>query len=267
MRIISAILTACLLCAQLTAYAADEKEEKGFGVDFTFDTNKKHYTRVDLNTQTLSVTPNYQWGDLNLSLDIPYVHQSAEGDVTVKIKCKRCRRGHIYRTLSINESDSGMGDISAGLDYKLWQSEDDSNYLNANYTHKFDNGEDGVAIGSGSIDDTAELAFSHYWDQLAGTLGAGHTNVNGGGSNDLQADSSFSYGYLDLSYLINDYLMLGVLYNYAESQYQNKPDHDEIIYSLSVMPTDAVVIKGYYLSDGEQGQPEYQAGLSATYSY
>ncbi|HET8705609.1 MAG TPA: hypothetical protein VFM46_04825 [Pseudomonadales bacterium] len=258
---------AAVLVTVSAAYAEDSSVNNGFGVDFSFDANKKHYKQVDLVTQTFTVSPSYRRGDVSISLDMPYIHETIDGAVTFKKQRKIRKKRYVIGTYSVHETASGMGDMSLSLNDRFWRSEDKSDELNVTYIHKFDNGSDDYTVGSGSVDDTVELGYSHYWQALSATLAAGHTNVNGGGSNDLQADSSYSYAYLDLSYMLNDYFALGVMYDYAQSQYENKPDHDEITYSISLMPTDSTLIKAYYLTDGEKGQPEWESGISATYSY
>lgn len=256
-----------LIVCVLFSAAAVAKEESDFGVDISFDSNKKHYKIVDVDTKTLSVTPSYQWGLFTFSLDVPYVQQSVNGEITLYRKRLLTKKKVAIGTLTVDKTESGAGDASAMVIAQIWNSEDNANNVSGSYTHKFANGDDTLAIGTGSIDDTLEFSFDHYWDQLTVGLGAGHTNTKDGGSNSLQPNASFSYAYIDTRYSINKYLMLGLLYNDSQSQYSGDPNHDNLTYSITVKPVEDFSVKAYYLKDGTKGQPQYQAGLSFTYSY
>jgi len=246
---------------------AAEDQTRGWGMDISLDTNKEKYPRVELSTQTLTLSPNYRWGEWLFALDVPYVYQTLEGEITVTRQRKVGKKRYVTGTYVLEESAAGIGDLSLSANGRLWKNADETADLSAAYIHKFDNGEDELAISSGSVDDTFELSFSYFWDALMSTAGAGRTLVDGEGGTQLQSDASYNYAYLDLSYFLNDYLAVGLLYNHSQSQYENKPDHDGITYSISLFPTDSIILRAYYLSDGEAGQPDYQVGAGATYSF
>lgn len=232
-----------------------EYETGDYGTDTTIDT-----WRIPL---ILEWAPNAKLG---LSLEIPFIRQSATGETVMigGVQMPR-RRGEttsdstITRAIRSSESESGLGDVTLDMTIGFLRSEDRKTRLLGLLYAKLPTADEEKGLGTGEFDWGAGLgigkkidAWSFYGEALA---------IQPGDSADYDPDSYVDWS-LSLSYRVDSALQTGVSLSGGTSAFPGVDDPLEIKLRLggfSGERSSYSLYLGHGLSDSS---PDWSLGIT-----
>lgn len=220
------------------------QEEKNWGADFSVSTQHQEYELVSADMQSLRFSPYFQTGNWAFSATLPWMKIDGDYFINGSVPrivsfCSRLQdtsplviqrlinRGRITpeqvarcnqindRLDEMEESQSGMGDISLSANY-LWQwGTAETWWTSLGLEYKADNGDVETGIGSGSRDTSLSLGVGYQGEKWSNHLDASFTSVSATDSPyEIEDYSSFSAG---IAYLFWGSVTWGLDYQFEQA--------------------------------------------------
>ena len=236
-------ISICLLVT-ICPFNTLAQEEKNWGADFSVSTQHQEYELVSADMQNFIFSPYYQKGNWVFSGNIPWM--KIDGDYFINgsaprivslcsrladtspliiqrlINRGRITQEQITRCDQINdvldeleESQSGLGDISLSANY-VWQwSSVDNMWTAFGLEYKTDNGDFEKGIGSGSRDTSMTLGIGYQGEKWSNHLDASFTRVSATDSTyEIEDYSALGAG---IAYLFWERLTWGIDYQFEQA--------------------------------------------------
>jgi Putative MetA-pathway of phenol degradation len=285
---ISLLITIC-------SFNAIAQEEKNWSADLSVSTQHQEYELVSADMQSLNFTPYYQTGNWIFSANLPWM--KIDGDYFINgsaprivsfcsqiadasplviqrlINRGRITEEQITRCDQINdalgeleESQSGVGDISLSANYMLQWSSAENWWTAFGLEYKADNGDFEKGIGSGSRDTSITLGIGCQGEKWSNHLDASFTSVSA-------TDSTYEIDdYLTISagiaYLFWGAVTWGVDYQFEQAYLKEGSDVKYFSTYLDWAITDATTLRvtaSDYEDLPEYPQTEYAVTLGFSF--
>ncbi len=270
---------------------AAAEEKKNWGVDFSVNSQHQEYELVDAEMQNLNFSPYFQTDNWTFSVAVPWM--SIKGDyfingsvprvvnfctrlqeISPSIIQRLINRGRITTeqiercnqlsgTLDeMEESQSGVGDISLAADYvKAW-GVDEAWWTSLGLEYKADNGDVENGIGSGSRDTRVSLGVGYQGEKWSNHLDVSFTRVSATDTSyEIEDYSSMSTG---IAYLFWAKLTWGLDYQLEQAYLKNAEDIKYFSTYLDWSITDNIGLRlaaSDYQDVAEYPQSEYAVGF------
>lgn len=291
-------ISSCCLFWLCAVVHAEQQTDLDWLLDIDTEYQQQNIGKSTAELKSVVFAPSLELGGWDLSLTLPWYQKQGEfyingvrphlltrceritnltparqkilierGKVTQK-QLDRCDK--ILDTLAeLNQTHSGIGDVTAFAHYHLPLGVDTGWGANFGLGYKADTGDSETGIGSGTKDGLLEFGVFYHGDTFSFSANAGYDVVSGDEAvADVYQTRNYAYTNFNISKKLTDWLTLGASFNGQQAYVSNDPATKNVTEYFDLTPIDQLTLHFYvsqYLGDGFL--PDKELGANITYSF
>ncbi len=227
---------------------------------FTFSTGATYITGDYGNSEKTEIyfvpfSFKYKLKKIQFKLTIPYLEKTGPQNILIDVGQLR------QRVRTTRTTESGLGDITAAIRYRLYYNPEHKIFINSGFKVKFGTADEGKGLGSGKTDYSFHLGFFKVFNALTPYAKVGYKVYGRNDFNDV------FFASLGLSYKINSTVSSGIKYSYRQKVTDSGVDKQQITGFSSQKLTKNWGLSEYVSKGFGRSTSDWAGGLSISYKF